>query len=140
MPFLGDKRGYGVQLSDSAPLTIKFASPEAQVKSLMTVLCYNLPSYSSSPSPTQLCGVCAGQTVVAVNGHFIWQGSPSSELLEALSPPQDNLQVAPPIHLTVVKNSSVFCTLVPSAAGLGFNIKGSAPVVIHSIDRGTSPL
>lgn len=50
MPFLGDKRGYGVQLSDSAPLTVKFASPEVQVNILaiffvITVLIGSYPSF-----------------------------------------------------------------------------------------------
>ena len=75
-----------------------------------------------------------GQTVVAVNGLFAGEGPPPHELLEALSPTE---HPAPPLYLTVVKTSSVFCTLIPSTSGLGFHIRGSSPVVIHSIDRGS---
>ena len=78
--------------------------------------------------------MCAGQTVVAINGQFLDNTSPQPELLALMrAPARGN---TPPVHLTILKKSSEYCTLVPTSGGLGFHIKGSSPVVIHGVEKG----
>lgn len=71
--------------------------------------------------------------MVAINGHFTEPHGPKPEVLALLQPPGKR---PPPLHLTVAKNSSQYCTLVPTQAGLGFNIKGNSPVIISGVDKG----
>lgn len=69
----------------------------------------------------------------AVNGSYVDENYPHSELMRLLAPSDDT---PPPLTLTVHKNSSEYCTLVSAGSGLGFHIKGSSPVIIHEVDKG----
>ena len=81
----------------------------------------------------QLCGVREGLLVIAINGQYLYTSSLQSHLLALLTPPG---QDPPPLRLTVKREGSEYVALEPTSAGLGFNLKGSLPVIIHRIDKG----
>lgn len=101
--------GYGVELTEIYPITIK-----------------------SLTSRTQTMGVSVGDIVHSINGRYITPAN-VSECLADLMTPDD--PATPPLHLLVEKKPSHTCTLVPTKTGLGFHIKGSSPVVISDIDK-----
>ena len=80
----------------------------------------------------QVCGLRVGQQVVAINGQPITTHNPT-EYFGAL---KVTGEVPPPLYLTIVRRSSEFAVLSPQGSSLGFNVKGSAPVIISSTDKG----
>ena len=80
----------------------------------------------------QVCGLRVGQQVVAINGQPVTAQSPT-EYFEAL---KVTGEAPPPLYLTVVRRSSEFAVLSPQGGSLGFNVKGSSPVIISSTDKG----
>ena len=74
-----------------------------------------------------------GQSVLAINGVYITMQN-QSDLLSQLTPTDS---YPPPLTLLISRpGSSEYATLVPSARGLGFHIKGNSPVIIHGVDKG----
>ena len=80
----------------------------------------------------QVCGLRVGQQVLAINGQPINAQNPTEHFgaLKVVG------EAPPPLHLTVVRRSSEYAVLSPQGGSLGFNVKGSAPVVISSTDKG----
>lgn len=74
---------------------------------------------------------------MAINGHYLTSAFGHAHLnLSTLLAAADT-SAPPPLHLTVLSNSSETVRLSPSATGgLGFHIRGSSPVVIHGVDKG----
>lgn len=83
----------------------------------------------------QWCGVVEGLTVVCVNGYYLTSSFGHSHLV--FLTPSDHL-APPPLHLTVLCESSKYVKLRPLPTGLGFHIRGHSPVVIHGIDKGSN--
>ena len=73
-----------------------------------------------------------GQQVLAINGRPVTSQDPT-EHFGALKVKGD---APPPLYLTVVRKSSEFAVLNPKGGSLGFNVKGSSPVVISGTDKG----
>lgn len=80
----------------------------------------------------QVCGLRVGQQVLAINGQPINTQNPT-EHFGALTVVGE---APPPLYLTVVRRSSEYVVLSPQGGSLGFNVKGSAPVIISSTDKG----
>ena len=76
---------------------------------------------------------------MAVNGYYLTASFSHAHLnfLSLLSPA--DRKAPPPLHLTVLRRTSEYIKLRPMKTGLGFHIKGSSPVIIHGVDKGTSP-
>ena len=73
-----------------------------------------------------------GQQVLAINGQPIITQNPT-EHFEALKVVGE---APPPLYLTVIRRSSEYAVLSPQGGSLGFNVKGSAPVIISGTDKG----
>ena len=80
----------------------------------------------------QVCGIRVGLQVLAINGSPVTSQNPT-EHFGALTVKGDS---PPPLHLTVIRRSSEFVVLSPQSGSLGFNVKGSSPVVISNTDKG----
>ena len=80
----------------------------------------------------QVCGLRVGQQVLAINGQPINTQNPS-EHFGALTVVGE---APPPLYLTVVRRSSEYVVLSPQGGSIGFNVKGSSPVIISSTDKG----
>lgn len=80
----------------------------------------------------QVCGLRVGQQVLAINGQPIITQNPTEHFgaLKVVG------EAPPPLHLTVVRRSSEYAVLSPQGGSLGFNVKGSAPVIISGTDKG----
>lgn len=80
----------------------------------------------------QVCGLQVGQQVLAINGQPVSAQNPTEHFgaLKVVG------EAPPPLYVTVVKRSSEFAVLSPQGGSLGFNVKGSAPVIISSVDKG----
>ena len=104
---------------------------------LMPRSVYSRHQLPPSPcSPLQWCGVTEGLIVVAVNGAYLTSSFGHTHLDFLSLRASSDLSDPPPLHLTVLRNSSEYVKLRPSPTGLGFHIRGSAPVIIQGVDKG----
>jgi hypothetical protein len=80
----------------------------------------------------QVCGLRVGQQVLAINGQPINFQNPTEHfgVLNVVG------EAPPPLYLTIIRRSSEYAVLSPQGGSLGFNVKGSAPVIISSTDKG----
>lgn len=94
------------------------------------------PFTTSLPHPSQWHGVLEEQIVVCINGQYMTSRfcHTHPSFLALLNPMEG--KAPPPLHLTVLRMSSEYVKLCPLSSGLGFHIKGSAPVIIHGVDKG----
>lgn len=90
----------------------------------------------------QVFGIRLGQQVLAINGNPVTSLNPTehfralkveSETINQTSP--GKVRHPPPLYLTIVRRSSEFAVLTPKGS-LGFNVKGSSPVVVSNTDKG----
>ncbi|KAL5483897.1 hypothetical protein EMCRGX_G020316 [Ephydatia muelleri] len=100
--------GYGIELAGFDPIKIKSINAE-----------------------TQLLGAAAGQIIVAINRRYIMD----SPLAEAQFLIDAQLKAKAPVHITVLKNNSLYVNLTPTETGMGFQLRGSAPVVVSEVDK-----
>jgi hypothetical protein len=83
--------------------------------------------------------VTEGLTVVAINGHYLTSTFGHAYLNLATLLTSVDLSAPPPLHLTVLSNTSETVRLCPTpTGGLGFHIRGSSPVVINGVDKGSA--
>ena len=77
-----------------------------------------------------------GQQVLAINGQPIITQNPTEHFgaLKVVG------EAPPPLHLTIARRSSEYAVLSPKGGSLGFNVKGSAPVIISGTDKGEEQL
>ena len=69
---------------------------------------------------------------MAVNRRYIMD-SPLSDaqfLIDA------QLKAKAPVHITVLRNNSLYVNLTPTETGMGFQLRGSEPVVVSEVDKG----
>lgn len=61
-----------------------------------------------------------------------------SHLAEAQFLIDAQLKAKAPVHITVLKNNSLYVTLTPTETGMGFQLRGSAPVIVNEVDKGNT--
>lgn len=116
VPYSREEGGYGVGLKDEPPLPVSVTSASPHAK---------------------WWGVTEGLTVVAINGHYLTSTFGHVHLNLSTLLTSVDLSAPPPLHLTVLSNTSETVRLCPTpTGGLGFHIRGSSPVVINGVDKG----
>lgn len=86
-----------------------------------------------------------GQQLVQINGVFLMGREEREEerrtvLDQCLMEMESARQQEVALEVSVLRNSAEYCTLRPGKKSLGFQIKGTCPVVIQKVEKGTARL
>ena len=140
-----------MELGSQFPVIITQVSPGAQVYNIIYIytgvlsLGNIIKNVHHMSVNLQVRGVRLGQQVLAINGNPVTILNPTEHFralkvecgtVDSTNPEKARHSPPPPLYLTIVRRSSEFAVLSPKGS-LGFNVKGSSPVVVSNTDRGT---
>ena len=85
-------------------------------------------------SAAEIVGLSVGQEIIGIGGQYI--NNATSPYLQCMSVIDSHKQMESPLEIIVKRANEEFVKLDLKKEHLGFQLKGSHPIVINKIDKG----